>query len=339
MVAGPPVRYARTPDGLDLAYWTLGRGPVLLHTPNVQLGHVRSEWSIGGMRSWYETLARHFTLVRYDHRGAGLSSRGRVSQSVDELVSDIEAVADAAGAERFGLLGWIAGGVPAIAYAARRPERVSHLVLWNAAPRDASKGNPRLGALFQMAAADWELFSESISHAALGWLNGDEARRWASVIRDGTTREEFLAYLRARRAWDVTAELDRVRAATLVVHDPDNPLADEERSRELARAIPGAAHVVAPSGGVPPGGECVAAIERFFGVGPGEADGLEGLTRREREVLALLAEGATNGEIAERLFISVNTVTRHLTHIYAKTGTRRRSEAVRYALRRKPSAT
>ncbi len=137
------------------------------------------------MRRWYEALARRFTLVRYDHRGGGLSSRGVVSQSIDDMVTDIESVADAVGADRFVLLGWIAGGMPAIAYAARRPERVSHLALWTAAPRDASKGNPRLGSLFQMAAADWELFTESLSHAALGWRNGDEARRWASVVRDG----------------------------------------------------------------------------------------------------------------------------------------------------------
>jgi pimeloyl-ACP methyl ester carboxylesterase len=92
------------------------------------------------MRSWYEALARRFTLVRYDQRGAGLSSRSVVSQSIDDLVTDIGSVADAVGANRFVLLGWIAGSMPAIAYAARRPERVSHLALLDPGPSRRLEG-------------------------------------------------------------------------------------------------------------------------------------------------------------------------------------------------------
>jgi DNA-binding CsgD family transcriptional regulator len=78
----------------------------------------------------------------------------------------------------------------------------------------------------------------------------------------------------------------------------------------------------------------LATIRAFVGPRLGDPGGLERLTPREREVLGLVARGATNAEIAERLSISLNTVTRHLTHIYAKTGTKRRAEAVRYALER-----
>ena len=90
----PSIRYVRTSDGLDIAYWKLGRGPVLLHSPNVQFGHAQSEWSVDGMRRWYESLARHFTVVRYDHRGGGLSSRDGGAQSINALVHDINAIAE-----------------------------------------------------------------------------------------------------------------------------------------------------------------------------------------------------------------------------------------------------
>lgn len=75
MVIPPAIRCVRTPDGVDIAYWTLGRGPVLLHTPNVQLGHLHAEWAVPSMRRWYQSLAHCFTVVRCDHRGGGLSGR------------------------------------------------------------------------------------------------------------------------------------------------------------------------------------------------------------------------------------------------------------------------
>jgi predicted ATPase/class 3 adenylate cyclase/DNA-binding CsgD family transcriptional regulator len=67
--------------------------------------------------------------------------------------------------------------------------------------------------------------------------------------------------------------------------------------------------------------------------GQATADGAVGpLSQREREIVALLAGGATDAQIAERLFLSVNTVRSHLERIRDKTGARRRTELVRYAL-------
>ncbi|MGD2068168.1 MAG: alpha/beta fold hydrolase [Gemmatimonadota bacterium] len=333
MQSTPSIRYAGTSDGVDIAYWKLGRGPVLLHSPNVQLGHARAEWSIEGMRRWYESLARHFTVVRYDHRGGGLSSRADGAQTIDALVRDIDAVVERVSTEPVILLGLLSGGLPAIAWAAGNPSRTAHLVLWSSFARDATHGQaPRLRSLFQMAATDWELFTESISQAALGWRNADEARLWAKVTRAATTQDEFLAFLKARRAWDVEEYLGRVRAPTLVFHDRENPLASERRTRELAAGIPRARLVVCESADGTPGDEALAAILELAGLGEGMAAGLDQLTPREREVLHLVVEGAKNREIAERLFISVHTVTRHLTHIYAKLGVAGRAQAVRRAL-------
>ena len=57
----------------------------------------------------------------------------------------------------------------------------------------------------------------------------------------------------------------------------------------------------------------------------------DGLTPREQEVLLLVAQGKNNSEIAEELFISLNTVTRHMTNIFSKTSTNNRVEAAVYA--------
>jgi DNA-binding CsgD family transcriptional regulator len=58
----------------------------------------------------------------------------------------------------------------------------------------------------------------------------------------------------------------------------------------------------------------------------------DGLSKREVEVLQLIADGKSNDEIAKRLFLSVRTVERHITNIYNKINVRRRVEAASYAL-------
>lgn len=334
----PSIRFARTDDGVRVPYWTRGRGRPLLLSPNVQLGHARAEWSVPAMRGFFERLARGFELVRYDHGGGRLSiTRGTEPRTwaIDALVRDIDAVVEATAAGPAVLLGWLAGAPVAVAYAARHPDRVSHLVLWNGFARDASHGQaPRLRSLFAMARTDWELFTESLAQAALGWRDAAEARGWAAVAREATTQEGFLAYLAARREWDVTSDLARVRCPALVLHDRANALASEARSRELAAGIPGAHFLECGSDGGVPDEDAVTSICHFVGLGQPQGLEMEELTPREREVLALVAEGVTNAQIAERLFISVNTVTRHLTHIYRKTGTRRRTEATRLAIER-----
>jgi DNA-binding NarL/FixJ family response regulator len=80
----------------------------------------------------------------------------------------------------------------------------------------------------------------------------------------------------------------------------------------------------------PPGGASAA---------PGSAaatrppDPPDGLTQREVEILSLIAQGLTNGEIAERLFLSNHTIKTHINRIFAKTGSRDRVAAIGYAQR------
>ncbi|MER5638704.1 response regulator transcription factor [Kitasatospora sp. NPDC002227] len=74
-------------------------------------------------------------------------------------------------------------------------------------------------------------------------------------------------------------------------------------------------------------------LERLSATPAGPVELPDGLTAREAEVLALIAEGLSNTEIAQRLFVSQATVKTHINNLFAKTAVRDRAQAVAYAYR------
>lgn len=333
-VPAPPTRFARAAGGAQIAYWVLGSGPALINVPHVQMCHLLREWRIEPVQRWFMRIARSHRLVRFDNRGGGLSHAGPRDFSLDALAGDIDAVSHALGLEQFALFGMVTGCLPAIHYAASHPERVTRLVLWSGFARNVDHGRrPRLQSLFEMAERDWELYTESICQAALGWNDARAARQYAAMLREATSPEAFREYLVARRGWDVSSQLGSVAAETLVLYDECNPLASEARCRELAAGIPKARFVAVESTAGMPDDRATDLIEAFLAPDPAARPAaVKGLTPREAQVLALVAAGAGNQAIADRLSISINTVTRHLTHIYSKIGAANRAAAVRFAI-------
>ena len=112
----------------SLAYATSGAGPPLVKAAN-WLSHLDYDWESPVWRHWLVELSRRFRLVRYDERGCRLSDWDIARFAFDDWVHDLEAVVDAAGLDRFALLGISQGGPVTIAYAVRHPERVRRLVL------------------------------------------------------------------------------------------------------------------------------------------------------------------------------------------------------------------
>jgi len=112
------------------------------------------------------------------------------------------------------------------------------------------------------------------------------------------------------------AGAEEIRAAVVAVARGDAAL-DPAVQHHVVAAL-SAAGAGAPAAGAAPGDD-----------GPGELP--DGLTPREAEVLALIAEGLTNTEIADRLVVSAATVKSHVNHIFAKAGVRDRAQAVVYA--------
>src|SRR3989304_5079376 len=127
----PRIQYARTVDGVSIAYSTRGEGLPLVQAPPIPFSQVQLAWEMPEDRAWWEMTADRIRLIRYDSRGTGLSDRNVRDFSLDAHVCDLEAVVDHLGLERFVLWAFILSGPTAITYAARHPERVSHLILWS----------------------------------------------------------------------------------------------------------------------------------------------------------------------------------------------------------------
>jgi class 3 adenylate cyclase len=183
-------------------------------------------------------VAEKRRLVRYDSRGFGMSERNVADYSLEAHILDLEAVIERVGLERFVLTGGGDSGMIAIAYSARHPERVSHLILWHSYARrpNISEFRP-VRALWDQ---DWETYTELATHVILGWSKGEQARRLAALYRDAATPEAMQSCTEAIYKVDVTDLLPLVRVPTLVLHRRQFPLVSVDIARGLAARIPDA---------------------------------------------------------------------------------------------------
>lgn len=338
------IQYAKTKDGVNIAFWTLGEGMAFVHpTLGTTAGH--REWEIPECRRWYEELAKRWRLVRYDNRGEGLTDRNVSVRSLEASVIDLETVVDRLKLERFILFGPWYGGPPAIAYAARHPERVSQLVLWCTFARGSEwLGQSQLQAARSLIDKDWRVYTETVAHVMFGWPEGEPAGRYAALLRESIAPELVEKFYDEVSEWDVSAVLPQVSAPTLILHPRQHSLGLDV-PRGLAASIGNSELVLLDGDSTAPYlGDTKAvlrAIQEFLHDGKpliethragAEPGPVTNLTAREKEVLRLIANGRTNNEIAEELTLSIRTVARHTTNIYAKIGVRGRSEATAYAI-------
>ena len=238
----PRIQYAKTSDGLSIAYCVSGEGAPLLHLPWFPLSHLQAEWQIPEIRHWYERLAAKRMLVRYDGRGTGLSERDVTDWSIDARLLDLEAMVDRLRLERFALFGFLHSSPVAIAYAAHHPDRLSHLILWCAYARGTDWGqSPQVQGTRAVLGKDWHTFTETAAHAlVMGWEGGELAHRLAVLYRESLTQEAMQAFIPVYDAIDLTDILSEVTVPTLVLHRRQLQSLSVDVARGLAARIPDA---------------------------------------------------------------------------------------------------
>jgi len=250
------IRYCKAADGVRLAYATVGNGPPMLKSAH-WMGHLEYDWELPISRHLLLGLAEDRTLVRYDARGNGLSDWDVREISLDAWVSDMETVADTAGLKRFPLFGFSQGCPVAIAYAARHPERVSHLILYggfatgaNKRPGLTASGRERLAAMNTLVRQGWgadnPAFRQIFTSLLMPTANKDQADAFNELQRLSASPECAARYLETVGDLTVLELLSQVKAPTLVMHVRDDSLVPIKLGRELAAGIPGARFVALP---------------------------------------------------------------------------------------------
>lgn len=325
------IRFCTASDGTRLAYSRRGCGPPLVRVAT-WLTHLELDSQSPIWGHWLDRLGGRYALLRYDERGCGLSDIGASEPSVETWVGDLESVVDAAGLERFALLGISQGAAIAVAYAARHPARVSELVLYGGYARGRRRRGQRKqeDALIAAIRAGWSgqdpAFRHVFSLLFLPRATPDQMAWYDELLRSTTSPETAVRLFRARGAVDVVETASEVRMPTLVMHAHDDRVVPVEEGRLLASLIPDARFVVLDSSNhilladEPAWERFVSELGSFLGSSgaPRPAAAIDELSARERDVLELVAEGLTNAAIADRLVLSVRTVERHLSNIYAK---------------------
>jgi pimeloyl-ACP methyl ester carboxylesterase/DNA-binding CsgD family transcriptional regulator len=341
------IRFCTSREGVRIAFATAGEGPPLVRVNN-WFTHLELDWESPVWRHWSLALAERRMLVRYDPRGSGLSDRDVTEFSLDALVSDLESVVDALKLRRFPLIGLCQGGVIAAAYAARHPDRVSRLVLYDSylhgafTPDVPAPLAKQAQAFLQVIELGWGrkvgAFREMFAHLLMPDAAGSQLKWISEQQRRSASPETACRLWNAFNAFDVRAEASNIAAPTLVFHVRGDAMVPFEAGRRLAAAIPNARFV--PLEGrnhILRADEPAWSIFRkelndFLGAdeqaGDSTADEIATLTTRERELLDCIARGLTNPQIADHLHISEKTVRNHVTSVFSKLGAEHRAQAI-----------
>ena len=243
----PPIQYARTEDGVNIAYWTLGNGaPVVLapiHIATPVSWWIEMDETIG----FLDRLAEHNSVVLFDHRGTGLSDKTTVVPSIDDQVADIDAVVDALGRERIALWGTLFSTPAVITYAVQRPDRLSHLIIWNGAPSwEEYIQSPQAQTLAVVREhGDWQTITETVMQVTYGWSKPELAHRSAALLRDSVDQETWLAAINRNTMPDVSDRFPSVSTPTLVLARQD-PYFGICGSQLLGAKIPDTRMIVLP---------------------------------------------------------------------------------------------
>jgi len=257
----PRIQYAKTSDGVNIAYAVAGDGPPLVRVPLLWISHAQRDWEM--FPNLCFPLAQAFRLVLYDARGTGLSDRDAIDFSMEAMVRDLEAVVGRTGLESFRLLA-LHDGVPmAVTYAATFPDRVSHLIVVDGWTKPSDfRSSPVQEALVALVDKDWTVFTETFTRVLAGIDDAHMIGVLGEHMRACIEPEACRALSAAIMNYDIAALLPHVRAQTLVLHNNSNQYNPVRVGQKLAAGIPDARFLAIDD---PNYKRLVALVEEFAG--------------------------------------------------------------------------
>lgn len=246
--ARPDVRFARSRDGQGIAYAVSGDGPPLLRAGH-WLTHLELDWGSEVWRPLLTTLSRNHRLVRYDQRGTGLSDRTLENCDLDAFIDDLEAVADAAGLDRFPIYAASQAVPIALGFAARAPDRVSRIVAHGGYAvgrmhREPAAGDVDPDTMRALLTSGWGVHGSTFAKSFVSlFMPTATPEQVADIISLQQRSVDADAAVRLRQAvdsFDVRGLLEQVRCPVLIIHSSGDVIHPISQGRLLARGLPDA---------------------------------------------------------------------------------------------------
>jgi pimeloyl-ACP methyl ester carboxylesterase len=253
--AAQQIRFLKSPDGTSLAYSISGQGRPLVKAAN-WLSHLEFDHQSPVWLHWWRELSARYQLIRYDERGSGLSDWD-VTFSLASWMEDLEAVIDRTVEGRFALLGISQGAAVALTYAAKHPERVSHLVLYGGFAqgrlmediKESQKEEAKaLQSLVRIGwGSDHPVFRKLFASLFLPQGTPQQFDAFEALQRASTSAENAAKFVETIFKVDVLDVASQVRTPTLVIHSTDDLVVPVSQARVLATTIPNARLVLVES--------------------------------------------------------------------------------------------
>jgi pimeloyl-ACP methyl ester carboxylesterase/DNA-binding CsgD family transcriptional regulator len=342
------IRFCSALGGARIAYASAGAGRALL-VPPAWISHLELLWQDPAYRGFFTPLTGARSVVHYDPPGGGLSgpapgpAAGPAAapqppgRSLEADVATLAAVADHLEFERVDLLGISLAAPVSVAFAARFPDRVGRLVLYGGYANGARIASPPVrAAMLDMIRAHWGLGSELLADVFLPDGSAEAKAHFARLQREAASAKGAVDLLAQCYEFDVSRLLPQVTAPTLVVHRRDDRAIPYRAGLQLASEIPGAQLVSLPGRShfpfVGDAAAVVRAILEFLDDTPAVPPPRRSeplavqLTARQLQVAALVAEGLTNKQIAQRLGIEERSAEGHLERIRQRLGVTSRAQ-------------
>jgi pimeloyl-ACP methyl ester carboxylesterase/DNA-binding CsgD family transcriptional regulator len=350
-----------TADGRRIAWASSGSGPPLVLS-GWWMANLELNWREPRFRAFVEAQGRHRTVIRYDPPGTGLSTDGepRVAD-LDEEAAALAAVVEAACAGSVDLFAGSSGAPVGIAFAVEHPDRVGRLVLYGGYARGAEIADERSRrAIVALVREHWGLGSRALADVFMPGASPPEREAFVEFQRQAASADGAARSLEAVYRFDVSARLADVRPGAIVLHRREDRAIPFALGRDLAAALPDATFIALDGAdhfpwfgdsdqflraafdalGIEERPESIAPSRPASPTAASGADADEPttdageLTKREAEILTLVAQGLSDREIADRLFLSPHTVHRHVANVRTKLGLPTRAAAVAEATAR-----
>jgi class 3 adenylate cyclase len=251
---GPPVGFARRPDGRRIGYQVLGDGELDLVFVSGYATHLGLLWEEPSVAGFLHKLAGFSRLILLDRLGSGLSDRGPSGQSFEDDMDDVALVLNTLGSKRTAFFGSHLGGRLALLFAATYPERTSAVVAYASHPasmRDedfpwgsSEEARDRLLASLRDGSFDP---TEMMLQLAPREMADPAFRQWWRMLNlSAMTAPEGYHAVMALGPVDIRRLLGSIRVPTLLLHRTGDRFIDVHTSRYMAERIPGARLVELP---------------------------------------------------------------------------------------------